>query len=121
MAPSRARPGAARIPSPSADPKLDLPPSRPIPPPQRQKSFAGGSAAIAAAGAAAAGASAAGAASKQPLLTEEEGDGEESDEEESEEAQMCWSVLFSYFPLLWTIAAEFASAAYEAVSYQEGH
>ena len=56
---------------------------------------------------------------KRAALVDEESDSEE--EEESEEAQMCWSVLFSYFPLLWTIAAEFASAAYEAVSYQEGH
>ena len=114
MAPSRARPGAAHVKVPSPDPKLDLPPSRPIPPPaQRQKSFAGG--AVAAAGAAAVGASAASAASKQPLLAEEEGDGEESEEEESEEAPMCWSVLFTFLPVILEIVTEFGSAAYEAV------
>ena len=43
-----------------------------------------------------------------------EGEGEE-EEEESEEAQMCWSALFSFFPLIWTVVAEFAAAIYEAV------
>ena len=117
MAPARARPGPPRVKSPSDDPKLDLPPSRPIPPPMKQqKSFAGGSAAIAAAGAAGA-AAAAGAASKQPLLasSEEENEGEESEEEESEEAQMCWSVAFTFLPVILEIVTEFGSAAYEAV------
>eukprot|EP00325_Prymnesiales_sp_UTEX-LB-985_P025203 CAMPEP_0174732522 /NCGR_PEP_ID=MMETSP1094-20130205/59562_1 /TAXON_ID=156173 /ORGANISM="Chrysochromulina brevifilum, Strain UTEX LB 985" /LENGTH=321 /DNA_ID=CAMNT_0015935049 /DNA_START=134 /DNA_END=1095 /DNA_ORIENTATION=+ len=40
--------------------------------------------------------------------------GEEEGEEESEESQMCWSALFSCFPLIWTIASEFASEALEA-------
>jgi hypothetical protein len=29
---------------------------------------------------------------------------------------MCWSAVFSFFPLIWTVVAEFAAAIYEAVS-----
>ena len=79
----------------------------------------GGRGAAAAKGAAAGGAGAALlAAQQQPGAPGEEEDSEEEEEdEESEEAQMCWSAVFSCFPLLWTIAAEFATAAYEAVGY----
>lgn len=85
-----------------------------MPPPK------GGRGAAAAKGAAAAGAGAALlAGDKKPggVPGDEDDSEEEEEDEESEEAQMCWSALFSCFPLLWTIAAEFATAAYEAVGY----
>lgn len=44
---------------------------------------------------------------------EEDEQGEEEDEE-SEDTQVCWSVLFSCFPLIWTIGAEFATEAIES-------
>ena len=69
------------------------------------------------AGSAGAAAAAAAAAGTAPLLHGgEEGDGEESEEEEeSEEAQMCWSVAFTFFPVIIEVVTEFSGAAMEAV------
>ena len=35
-------------------------------------------------------------------------------DEESEDAQMCWSALFGFFPIIWTVLAEFSAVAFEA-------
>ena len=48
-----------------------------------------------------------------PAIDDDESEGEE--EEESEEAQVCWSMVFTFLPLIWTIATEFAAEAAEAV------
>mgnify|MGYP006158434721 CR=1 FL=1 len=65
----------------------------------------GGSVAIAAGAAAAAGAG---------TLDTDEGSGEESEDEESEEAQVCWSVVFAFLPVILEVGMEFAGAAMDA-------
>ena len=55
------------------------------------------------------------AATAPLLLADDDEESEAEEEEETEEAQMIWSILFSCFPLIWTIATEFAAEAFEAV------
>ena len=49
----------------------------------------------------------------RPVIVEEDED-EGEEEEESEDAQMCWSIMFSCFPVLVEIVTEFAGAAMDA-------
>ena len=51
---------------------------------------------------------------------EGEDEGEESEEEESEEAQVCWSVAFTFLPVIIEIVMEFGSAAADAVRDRSG-
>jgi hypothetical protein len=59
---------------------------------------------------------AAAAAVAVEVVEDSEDEGEE--EEESEEAQVCWSMAFTFLPLIWTIATEFAAEAAEAVGFR---
>ena len=67
-------------------------------------------------GAAGAAAGAVGGAAAMDLIDDEDGEDESEAESESEEAQVCWSVVFAFLPVIIEVGMEFAGAAMDAVS-----